>query len=89
MATFNIIKGNNGLSTEDFFILKGNTATRGHPLQLRVKYTRLDIAKNFFSNRVVNVWNDLPHELLDIVNPDTFKAKIPIEVIRRHCKIYQ
>jgi hypothetical protein len=89
IAAYNIIKGNNDVDRESFFKLKGDSNTRGHPLQLKVHYTRLDIAKHFFANRVVQVWNDLPFDLLEMNSLERFKARIPTEIIRRHCKIYQ
>ena len=36
----------------------------GHSLKLNKKRVRLDVAKFFFSNRVVNEWNILDEEII-------------------------
>ena len=50
-----VIKNNTGN------LFKLNTyITRGHNFKLAKHFARTDVRKNFFSNRVVNYWNDLP-----------------------------
>jgi hypothetical protein len=63
------------LPFDDFFEFAPNVNTRGHSLKLQQKYSRLEIRKNFFCNRIVRLWNTLPN---DIVNSSlyTFKAKL-------------
>ncbi len=55
-------KMRNGLYKNDYsqFFTTPGLNLRGHPYKLAKKYTRTDIAKHFFSNRVVNSWNTLP-----------------------------
>ena len=44
-----------------FFEYKPDSRTRGHRLRLRHRRVpRLDVCKNWFAYRVVNVWNSLP-----------------------------
>ena len=51
-----------------------NVNTRGASEGLFVpQQTRLDIRKYFFSNRVVNAWNDLPFEIRDASGVNAFK----------------
>jgi hypothetical protein len=43
---------------------------------LRVNATRLDLRKNFFTNRVVTEWNKLPHDLQTAPSLAIFKSKL-------------
>jgi len=38
--------------------------------------SRLDIRKNFFSQRVVNVWNSLPQVVVDADSVNSFKNRL-------------
>ncbi|KAK4322449.1 hypothetical protein Pmani_006789 [Petrolisthes manimaculis] len=44
----------------DLFERQEDDLTRGHSKKLYVRRSRLNIRKNFFGNRVVENWNDLP-----------------------------
>jgi hypothetical protein len=56
-------------------LFKLNTSiTRGHSFKLAIKhFARTDIRKTFFSNRVVNCWNDLPSAVVSAPTLDSFK----------------
>jgi len=53
----------------DYFVLKPDdgdrTVTRGNPFKLSVNYCRTNTLKNFFSERVVKVWNSLPPSIVN------------------------
>ncbi len=49
---------------------------RGHPLKLRKDRSRLDLRKFTFSQRVVNMWNDLPAEVVTASSVKMFKNKL-------------
>ncbi len=49
---------------------------RGHPLKLRKDRSRLDLRKFTFSQRVANIWNDLPAEVVTVSSVKTFKNKL-------------
>ena len=36
----------------------------------------LDVRKNFFSNRVVDAWNQLPQYVVDAETVNSFKARL-------------
>jgi len=56
------------LSSDDFFTIFRNRATRGHSYKLFLPESRVDCRKRFFAVRVVRVWNSLPD---DVVSADS------------------
>ncbi len=59
------------------FIQKADTSElRGHPLKLLKDRSRLDLRKFTFSQRVVNLWNDLPAEVVTASSVKMFKNKL-------------
>ena len=44
------------------------------PLNITVKRSRLELRKNFYSNRVTEKWNSLPAELKNAKSISQFKA---------------
>ena len=50
--------------------------TRGHSHKIYKKHTRLNIMKYFFTQRVVNDWNQLPTEAVNAKSLVTFKTII-------------
>jgi len=53
--------------------LPRNTAYRKNLVATR---SRTDIRKNFFSNRVINLWNNLPTDVKDVRTVKLFKARL-------------
>ena len=50
--------------------------TRGHSMKLAKTRSRLDIRKNFYSQRVVNAWNKLPQSAIDAPTLLNFKQQL-------------
>jgi ribonucleases P/MRP protein subunit RPP40 len=76
IEVFKIMKGFEGVNIDDFFVLQPTNKTRGHPYKIAKKYARLDVRKYFFSNRVVNEWNNLSEEIVNSSSINEFKSKI-------------
>jgi len=49
------------------------TRLTADPLNLMPSQSRLELRANFFSQRVVNLWNSLPGEVKNARNPKVFK----------------
>lgn len=74
ILVYKIINGLVDLKFDDFFKLSTCTTTRGHSLRLVLPKVRLDVRKNFFSSRTVNVWNILPETVVTALSVNGFKT---------------
>ena len=59
-----------------FFTLNTFTTTRGHDYKLYKTQTRLHLRQNFFSNRTVTLWNNLPNYIVAANDINQFKNKL-------------
>jgi hypothetical protein len=59
-----------------YFLPNNNTVLRGHSKKLHKKHTRTRVRQNFFSNRVVNLWNNLPEDTVAATTRDAFKRSL-------------
>ena len=75
IETYKILKRHYDLDPSTFFTL--NTATtRGHSLKLFKERSRLLVRQNFFTNRIVNLWNSLPDFIISAPTVATFKLRL-------------
>ena len=52
-------------------------STRGHHHRLERELVKNCAQReNFFTNRIVNVWNNLPKEIIEAISVDSLKAKL-------------
>ena len=61
---------------EKLFTRAQYTATRGHSFKLHRRRFRLNVRANVFSNRVINVWNDLPDNIVNAPSVNAFKNRL-------------
>jgi len=55
--------------------------TRGHPYKLFKKHSTIRSRQTFFSERVINVWNVLPNDIVCFNNLNAFKRSIVDSVL--------
>ena len=75
IETFKILKGKEGIPMNSLFSLN-TSVTRGTSLKLNKPRSRLNIRQNFFSQRVINAWNQLPEFVISSTSVNGFKNAI-------------
>ena len=81
LEVFKMVKGISKVDYTTFFELAKNNRTRGHAYKLVKLRSRIDIRKNFFSQRVINGWNKLPAWVVEAQTVNSFKNRYD-----KHCK---
>ena len=71
-----MLKGENKSDFGKFFQLQNFNRARGHNYKLFKHRSHLDLRKNFFSQRLVNTWNNLPRAVVDAVSVNSFKNRL-------------
>ena len=66
IETFKIVKGISCIPFASLFSFLPQDKTRGHGLRLAREHSRLEIRKNYFSNRVIPKWNMLPNDAVEM-----------------------
>jgi ribonuclease P/MRP protein subunit RPP40 len=75
IEVFKMIKGISKVNYRIFFTLDANSRTRGHKYKLVKNRSRLEIRRNFFSQRVVSQWNRLPSAVVEADTVNSFKNR--------------
>ena len=73
---FKIYRGRSGIKIECMFELSTDSRTRDHSLKLKKHRSRLDLRKYFFSERVVNRWNELDEDTVSATTVNMFKNRL-------------
>ena len=76
IKTFKILKGFTDIDAKILFRKSTYDRTRGHNLKLYKKKFTTNIYKNFFSNRIINSWNQLPQYVIEADNINSFKNRL-------------
>ncbi|XP_072017081.1 uncharacterized protein [Amphiura filiformis] len=78
IEVFKILNGLEDIKPEELFTMSHNTGTRGHSYKLFKKqlHKGLNLRKCFFSQRVIDTWNKLPADVVNVKTTNQFKGKI-------------
>ena len=78
---YKLIHGNYDRNTSNIINLykdhnKLNERTRGHMWKICHERSRLNLRKESFPNRAVNMWNFLPEHVVNAPSVDSFKSRL-------------
>ena len=76
IETFKILTGKLRIHSTHFFKKSQDDRTRGHSQKLEKARPRHYARSNFFSNRVVTSWNQLPETVVSAVSTNEFKNRL-------------
>ena len=72
---YQIIFGLVGLKSDDFFTFNSRSTTRGHQFKL-LKQHSYGVRCHFFTNRIIDIWNFLPVNIIDFSSLGAFKRSL-------------
>ena len=67
------------VNSDQLLHLSDVTHTRGHSLKLKKSRSNINTHANFFTPRIVNLWNGLKEETVQATSVDAFKNRLDIE----------
>ena len=73
---FKMARGISSVPLETYFQLANESCTRGHRWKLVKAHSRCDFRLYFFSVRVLNRWNSLPQEAVEVTTVNSFKSHL-------------
>ena len=76
IQTYRIMTQIDKTKPENFFERSEYSRTRGHSMKFTKFRSRLDVRKNFYSQRVVNIWNKLPQSVVQAPSLLSFKKQL-------------
>ena len=74
IETYKIMSGKEKLNSRNLF-QPSRFIGRSHPMKLHKKYSRLNMRKNWFTQRVINKWNSLTIEEVESNKTSSFKRR--------------
>ena len=78
IEVFKIIKGIENMDMEKYFTIDTSNITRKNGYKIVGKRFQTNEAKQFFFNRVVNVWNGLPSNVIDCSTTEILKKYLDV-----------
>ena len=83
IEVYKIFKWIDKVNADQMFPLMGQSRTTGHRYSLRGDRFKTEMRRNYFSQRVVNLWNSLPHSAVESESLNVFKKEIDMFLIKK------
>jgi len=88
IKSYRILRGLDRVDVERMFPLVGKDRTRGHNVRLKGRSFKTEMRRNFFSQRVLNLWNSLPQRAVEAESLSVFKMEIDRFLINKGIRGY-
>ena len=76
IEVFKMFRGFDNINISDYFDIDRERNTRNNGFKIIGKNFRSEESKHFFFNRIVNVWNSLPPQVVNCNTIESFKARL-------------
>ena len=76
VQVYKIINDIDKIDKDKLFTMSKYTGTRGHHFKIYKKRFRLNIRGNYFSNRIVDKWSELPENIIMAPTLNSFKSRL-------------
>ena len=76
IETYKIVHNLYDTEVRQGILQMSSTGRRGHTKKLFKKRVGKEVRKNFFSIRIVDMWNDLPQNIIDAPSIKCFEARL-------------
>ena len=73
---FKMIKGIDKIDYSNYFEVSQDKRTRVHSLKLIKRRCTGEMRRHFFTQRVIDSWNGLPHIVVDVDTMNTVKNRL-------------
>ena len=88
IEVYKMIKGMDKVDMERMLLLVGHSMSKGHSLKIRGSKFKTELRRNYFSQRVVNLWNSLSQSAVDAGTVSKFKEELDRFLIGNGMKGY-
>ena len=88
LYTYKILFGLVDVNANELFIPVYNDNRRGHSFNLFRSTYKSSVRFNNFSNRVINIWNNLSSDKIDFSSFLKFKKFLNNNILVKYCKVY-
>ena len=76
IQVYNILSGVHDSNSVIKFNMSNISYTRGNKFKMQLTHIHYNLRKHFFSNRIIDVWNSLPNDIVSADSTNIFKNRL-------------